>query len=46
MEIQQNNKISEVLKSLNGFNSRIEMTEEKSRELKDRPIEYILSEEE
>lgn len=46
MEIQQNNKISEVLKSLDGFNSRIEMTEEKNRELKDRPIEYILSEEE
>ena len=46
MGIQQNNIICEVLKSLYGFINRIKMREKKSSEVKDKPIDYISSEEE
>lgn len=39
-------RTSEVLKSLHGFNSRVQTLEEENRERKDRPIENILPEEE
>lgn len=39
-------RASEVLKSLHGFNSRIQAPEEENRERKDRPIENISPEEE
>ena len=45
MGIQQNSIISEVLKSLDGFINRIKMREKKSSEVKDKPIDYISSEE-